>query len=287
MSHFESVGFAVGDEEQQEKLLLTAFDRASENGEVVHHAEGVTATYRDPSGALFTLHKNPGGGFECGKPGFESRTRARWRPVHLVRNQECAFCDLVYAELLDDVDEMVYPFLLSVETIGADRALIPFGEPAEVRFAGLWEKGEVWANEADFEEAQKEAWADMEVPEELAGEITAFGGWSSRSVISTGTFGEGAAQTSHVLAHGLVDSVEERRNELGGARFLVVRLDTSGGVFDTCLAPGTLQREEQVAPGAVVRAALWLVGRPITLRKDAGPVPTLKERGFLRRLLGR
>jgi hypothetical protein len=58
-----------------------------------------------------------------------------------MRDAECTFCDLVYAELLNDEDEMVYPFALSVETIGADQALIPYGEPAEVRFAGLWEEG--------------------------------------------------------------------------------------------------------------------------------------------------
>jgi len=291
VSHFEAVGFAVGDSEAQKQLLVAAFDRARESGEVVRHADGVTATYRDLSGALFTIHKNPEGGLECGKPGFESRTRARWRPVHVVRDQECAFCDLVYAELLDEDDEMVYPFLVSVETIGADRALIPYEEPGEVRFAGLWEEGEVWADEAVFEEAQKAQWADVEVPEVIRDEIPAFGGFSSRSVISSGSFGlDGVAQTSHVIAHGIVESVEERRNELGGAPFLVVRLDTSGGVFDTCLAPGTLEREELLAPGAVARATLWLVGRPLTLRDAPGPVPEVETGGrpsFLRRLFGR
>jgi hypothetical protein len=72
--------------------------------------------------------------------------------------------------------------------------------------------------------------------------------------------------TPHVIAHGIVSSVEERRNELGGATFRLVRLDTLGGVFDVCLAPGSLEREELLAPGAVARATLWLVGRPITLR---------------------
>lgn len=287
MSHFESVGFAVGDSEDQERLLLTAFERASESGEVVRHAEGSTATYRDRSGALFTLHKNLEGGFHCGKPGFESRTRARWRPVHVVRDQECTFCDLVYAELLDDDDEMVYPFLLSVETIGSDRALIPYDEPAEVRFAALCEEGEVWADEATFDEAQKTMWADVEVPEGLEDEIPAFGGFSLRSVISSGTFGP---MSSHIMAHGLAASVEEHWNELGGGLFRVVRLDTSGGVFDMCVAPGTLDREELLAPGAVVRATLWLVGRPLTLRDEPGPVPEGKGgkgQGFVQRLRGR
>jgi hypothetical protein len=108
----------------------------------VRHGEGSTATSRDPSGALFTLHKNPAGGFHCGKPGFEGRGP----------------------------------------------------------------------------------------------------------------------------------------------------LDTSGGVFDMCVEPGTLEREELLAPGAVVGATLWLVGRPLTLREEPGPVPEGeggKRRGFLRRLPGR
>ena len=292
MSHFEAVGFTVGDHEAQKALLETAFERATESGDVVQHADGVSATYRDPSGALFTIHKNLGGGFECGKPGFESRVSARWRPVHVVRDRDCAFCDLVYAELLDDDDEMIYPLLLSVETIGAERALIPYDESGEVRFAGFWEGGEVWADEEVFEEAQKAEWADLEVPEVIRAEIPAFGGFSSRSVISSGTFGLDGPQTSHVIAHGIVDSVEERLNELGRAPFLLVRLDTSGGIFDTCLAPGMLEREELLAPGAVARATLWLVGRPLTLRDEPGPVPEVeaerrKRFAFARRLLGR
>jgi hypothetical protein len=148
-------------------------------------------------------------------------------------------------------------------------------------------------DEAEFERAQKAQWQDVEAPEELSDEIHAFGGFASRSVISVGTFGlDGAAMTSHVMAHGIVESVEERHNELSGAPFLVVRLDTSGGVFDTCLAPRTLEREELLGPGAVARATLWLIGRPLTLRDEPGPVPEVdgggrKRRGFVRRLLRR
>ena len=93
--------------------------------------------------------------------------------------------------------------------------------------------------------------------------------------------------TPHVIAHGIVSSVEERRNELGGATFRLVRLDTLGGVFDVCLAPGTLEGEELLAPGAVARATLWLVGCPITLRKEPGPIPALERRSLLRRLFRR
>lgn len=127
----------MGGDQEALSLLVAAFDRSSKSGEAVHHPDGSTATYRDPSGALLTIHKNHRGGLECGKPGFDGGFRARWRPVGVVPDPECRFCDLVYAELLDDDDEMVYPLALSVETIGADRALIPYGEPAEVRFARL------------------------------------------------------------------------------------------------------------------------------------------------------
>lgn len=64
-------------------------------------------------------------------------------------------------------------------------------------------------------------------------------------------------------------------------------------MFDTCLAPRTLEQEELLAPGAVVRATLWLVGSPVTLREHPGPAPVLEAEepgarpGFLSRLFGR
>jgi hypothetical protein len=79
--------------------------------------------------------------------------------------------------------------------------------------------------------------------------------------------------SSHVLAHGVVAGVEARTNELGDADFTVVALDTLGGVSDVCAAPGSLERQEPLQPGAVLGGTFWLVGRPFTLRAEAGPVP--------------
>jgi hypothetical protein len=285
-THFEALGFPVDGPTEFAELLPTAFERAVDRGDVVGHAGGWTATYRDPSGAILSIHVDRRNGFECCQPGLEGRFRTRWRPVGIVSDESCSYCDLVYAELIDDDDELIYPFALTVETLGAERALIPYEEPGEVRFAGLWEEGEVWPDEETFERAQKAEWADVSAPPEL--DVPTMGGFASRSLIPSGTFSFGGeAMSSHVLAHGFVSSVEERHNELGNAPFRVVRLDTLGGVFDTCLAPGSLEREELLAPGAVLRAVLWLVGRPLTLREKPGPVPGMKEerkRGLLRRL---
>lgn len=288
-THFEALGFPVRDETQFPELLGAALDRASD---VVEHADGRTVMYRDPSGATLSIHVDRRGGFECCQPGFEGSFHARWRPLGIVPDKVCRFCDLAYAELLDGEDEMVYPFALSVETLGEQRALIPYEELGEVRFAGLWEEGEVWPDEPSFSEAQKAEWSDVPAPPEL--DVPTMGGFAAQSLIPSGTFSfEGEPMSSHVLAHGFVSSVEERHNELGNAPFRVVRLDTLGGVFDTCMAPGTLEREELLAPGAVVRATLWLVGRPLTVREEPGQVPVLdeggevKQPGRLRRLLGK
>lgn len=288
-SHFEALGFPVNDEGSARELLSTGFDRASD---FVEYAEGRTATFRDSSGASLSIHVDRRNEFVCCQPGFEGAFHARWRPVGVVRDQACRFCDLVYAELLDDEDEMIYPFALSVETLGAERALIPYEDPGEVRFAGLWEEGELWPDEPAFTRAQEAEWADVPAPEEL--DVPTMRGFASRSLVPSGTFTfEGSAMSSHVLAHGIVSSVEERHNELGDAPFRFVRLDTLGGVFDTCLAPGTVEREELLVPGAVARATLWLVGRPLTLREEPGPVPIMEDEGEeeqpgrLRRLFGR
>ena len=287
-THFEAVGFPARDEGALRELLGPALDSAA----FVEHADGRSALYRDPSGATLTVHMDERGGLECCHPGYDGPFHARWRPLGVIADRQCRFCDLVYSELLDDENEMIYPLALTVETLGTDRALIPYAEPSEVRFAGLWEEGEAWPDEAAFDEAQETEWSDLTLPVEVDVPIPV--GFASRSLIPSGTFGfDGAPLSSHVLAHGIVVSVEERTNELGKSPFRVVRLDTLGGVFDTCLAPGTAEREELLAPGAVVRATLWLVGRPLTLRDEPGAVPLLGEDlqparpGLLRRVFGR
>jgi hypothetical protein len=163
VSHLASAGFQRSEGDAKE-LISTAVDRATE---VVEHADGKTATYRDPSGATLTVHLSDEGDLHCVKPGFEGDSRARWRPVAVTRDPECRFCDFVCAELLEE-DEPVYPFVLSVVTIGSDRALIPYGEPGDVRFTGLWENGELWQDEEAFRRAEEAEWGDVEVPEATA-----------------------------------------------------------------------------------------------------------------------
>lgn len=195
-SHFDAVGFSAGREEFGE-LLSAAWSRAVSSNAVVEHSSGSTASYRDPSGALLTIHLNERNELACAQPSFDSELRARWRPESIVPDESCVFCDLVYAELLDADGEMVYPIATHVESIGANRELIPFGEPGEVRIVGLCESGEVWPDESAFLAAQS--------------------GFSAQSFVPSGTFGDGA-MSAHAIAHGIVTSVEERRNELCGGR---------------------------------------------------------------------
>ena len=93
--------------------------------------------------------------------------------------------------------------------------------------------------------------------------------YSAQSFIPSGTFGT-RPMSPRALVHGIVESVEERRNTLTGESFLVARLDTEGGFVETCWASG---EADELAPGAVARADIWLIGSPLTLRDHAGPVP--------------
>ena len=288
----DTVGFCAAGEKEEKDLVLAALDRAVERGDVLEHEDVGTAIYRDPSGARLIVNANRRGSEPCVTVGFESDHRARWRPLGVVSDRDCRFCDLVYAELLDDEGEMIAPFALAVETMGAERALIPYGEPGEVRFAGLWESGTVWPDEAAYEETQEPEWA-VRLPEIPGLELEpSIRGFAWRSLIPSGTFAFRGPITPHVLAYGIVVSTEERHNELGGGAFEVVRLDTLGGVLDACLPAGTFGGEAFHC-GAVVRANLWLVGRPLTLREQPGPVPVVAEQpgaeqpGRLRRLFGR
>ena len=284
-SNLAAVGFAVTDVDHVKSLVSTAFDRAREAGDEIEHADGKTLRFLDPSGASVTIHVDRKDTFECFQPGFAGEARFRWRPQYVVPDADgCRFCDLVYADFLGDdgSDDEYYPIALTVETIGETRTLMPFGETGEVAFACLCHDGRVTADEGAFEREQEAEWSEAE------GSALRF---ASKSLIPSGTFSfaEGGPLTSEIFANGIVESVEERHNELGGGRFLYVRLDTLGGTFDTCVAPGTLEREELLAPWAVVSATFTIIGRPLTLRDVPGPVPTAEqdEPKKIRRLFGR
>jgi len=274
VSHFAAIGIPTADAAEVQEVLARAFDRAGDAGEVAEHESGLTARYVDPSGATLSIHTSRTRRFECCQPGFDGGSRFSWQPTGVVADGDgCGFCDLVYAELLDEDGEAYYPFTLTLENMGEARGRLGLGEHGEVTFAALCEEGEVWPDEASFERAQEAEWQTDDLPPD----VPQVKGFAAQSLIPTGTFGD--AMTSHVLAHGVVRAVERRRNELAGGDFLVVRLDTLGGTFDVCAEPGALDCEELLAPGAVARATLWLVGRPLTLRA----APERKVAGLLRR----
>ena len=92
------------------------------------------------------------------QPGFDTQTECRWSPqVGEAVDPSCRFCDVVEAEMLGegDGDEMLYPFALTVETIGEVRKRIRFKRPGLVTFAALLEEGGVWADEETFHAAQE------------------------------------------------------------------------------------------------------------------------------------
>lgn len=256
---FDAVGFSVAGRDELAELISTAHSRAESESAVVEHASGTTAIYRDPSGALLAIHVNADNELVCVQPSFHSELQIRWRPQSVVPDEDCALCDLVFAERLARNDEMVYPFAMRVESIGTDRELIPFGEPAEARLVGLCQSGEVWPDENAF----------CKAPEAHVSDGPPRVSYGARSFIPSGTF-SAHAMSPHALVHGIVESVEERRNALTGGSFRVARLDTYGGLVDTCWASG---EGEGLAPGAVAKANLWLVGSPLTLREHPGPVP--------------
>jgi len=262
-SHWEAIGVVAADADAFGERLQGAYSSTTGGWE---HPYGFTAIAEDPSGARLTIHVSPDGSFRCAKPGFAGRSSFSWQPQHVVPDGGCPLCDVVMADLVDDDGELFYPFALAIETIGHTRALIPFGETGEVAFAALCESGEVWADEDAYDAAQDAEDGDSETPGVH---------FASRSLIPVGTFSfePGHQVSPHVHAHGVVESVERRTNELGGGEFWAVRLDTLGGVFDVCAATGSLDREQLLAPGAVLGGTFWLVGSPISLRQEPGPVP--------------
>jgi len=245
-----------------EELLVNAERLAGEAGNVVDHRDGRTFRYVDPSGAALTMHFDRSGAGACAHPGFDSEAQFLWRPGKLIADRAgCRYCDLVTAEMFGDdpeylsgavTPEMLYPLALTIETIGEVRKQIKYKRRALVTFSALLEEGEVWDNEEAFLGSQND-------------EVK----MAPQSLIPMGLFhGSGEGVTSQVLAYGTVRSAQERRNELGGGEFLLIRVETLGGTFDVCAAPEDLEGSSP-QPGAVLGGVFWLIGRPLFDQDDA------------------
>lgn len=220
---------------------------------------GRMGVWRDPSGTLMSFNTNRIGSIQCCTPGFDGAQRQRVRPTGILKDPECAYCDMLHVEVLGDGDQMCYPLALQVVDIGTTRDRIPMKSPVLMTIAAFAEEITVWADDAAHRASQ-----DKEPK------------FASESLIPSGLFGP--APHPHAMITGHVVQSALLRNQSTGGPFNHMVLRTFGGTYDV-LAPVDLLPQPPAA-GSVVQGSFWMVGRVI----DGLQAPQKKKRfGFFGR----
>jgi hypothetical protein len=236
--HFACVGLNVGSGGELNRLLGPLTEAAEWT---VRDKTGRTGLWRDSSGVLISFNTDKDGSIQCCTPGFDGPSTQRVRATSFLKDAECAFCDMLYVEVLND-DQMVYPLALQVVDLGLTRARIPMKVPVTMKIAAFADELQVWPNDEAFNRAQAKE------PK-----------FAAESLIPSGLFGPAphphAMITGHVAASGL------RRNGATEGSFVQMAVTTFGGRFDV-LAPVDLLPAPP-AVGSVVQGSFWMVGQVI------------------------
>lgn len=264
-----AVGWLSGDDgaEAEFRRLVRVLERAAEAGLVEEHRHPdrtATLTVTDASGARLVMHADRRGEVGCVKASFGTGHVLAWHPTDVEADPGCPFCSLVHAEIRDDDGDVITIVGVGMDAIGTVRARARESRAGHV--SALCAGGRVWRDEQDYaDEHAGEEGPSLAVP----------------GLIPTGLFGPDGPSTGDVALAARVIEARHLRNELGGGDFTVVTVASLIGPLDLCAAPGTLEDDGLLAPGAVVACDALLVGRPADLRPD-DEAPR-RRRGLFRR----
>jgi hypothetical protein len=256
--HMECIGIPAGSADELSTVIGRTMDQAAWEEMA---GGGRMGLWRSSGGARMPAHVDKDGAIQCATPSFDGVSRLQVRPTAIVKDPDCPYCDLLHVEVLDSNGQMVYPLPLQIDDIGMTRNRIRFKEPAELRIAAFAEELQLWPDEQAFEASQKGAEPRF----------------ASRSLIPSGLFGP--APNPHALITGAVRSAEARTNEVSGAGFMALVVDTFGGTYDVV---ATAEQTQGVPrSGAIVQGNFWLVGRILKGLSDPPP-PRKKRFGWFR-----
>jgi hypothetical protein len=245
--HYECIG-VPGGEEEVFAFLTVAIDHGAARD---RDGGGREILWRDPSGASVAVDTAPDGEIVCARPSFLGSSRLPVLVNGIGEDPECRFCSRLFADVLDEDGEMVYPLAVELEEIDAVLEAVPKEERRTLRVTAFADSIETWPGE----EAYNEAVSDEEAR------------FAARSLIPVGFFTTPARRgllrraepvpAAHALLTGIVASFAERRNEATGHSFLSAELDTFGGRYDAVVAS---EEAEELGVGAVVQLECWLIG---------------------------
>lgn len=279
MSNLSAIGFGVSSEEDFQRTVGAALDRAAAPSEL-GAAAAQYLWFRDASGAALAARIDDGKGIECITPFFAApdggtRWRVRTSAPHIDR--ECLHCSGADCDVLyPSSGEMCTRTALQFLYFEPYRVWLEGERTFEVVIAGFASSLSLCATSDDFEQAQAGLFGEAEpgAPREPGKPMRL----AEQAFMPHGMFGaEGnLGARARALLTGSVESVTVARNEISGTQFVHTRLRTLGGPIDIVAPADAVEIPERAT---LALADCWLVGRPVE-----APPPKV---GFFRRIFGR
>jgi hypothetical protein len=271
-SHLDCIGIDVADSGAIETFLegALAAARVDAPGSMEHRH----LLWLDPSGAALGLHLR-GETLECLTPFFvapDGPALWRARTTAAAADPDCEHCSGADCDLVDPAGEVLtratvqwLHFLPWEQWLASPRNF-------ELEVVAFAHRVAFCADQAAFEEAQREFWAEPGQPELMLDDGRPLR-LSHTGFLPLGMFGpaEGSVgDRATALLAGPVGAHRACRNQTTGRGFEHVRIDTLPGPVDVVVAEESYAGD--LSTGALALVEGWLVGRP------HGRIPTSAPR---------
>lgn len=264
MSNLSNIGFNVDSDEALDALINQVIGR----GERITTATGDYVCYSDPSGAEIWLQINAENELVGFNPHFRGDSVLDISITTSLEQTHGPMDGALHAWMapseLDDPESGYYPFVFDLPNF-TTFAWPSFPWNTKVQLTAFAQTLSYYPSATAYEESQ-------------TSEVK----FAAESFIPSGLFvqEEGAMPQALGLMTGTIIQAEARTNQLTGATFYCLLVQTLGGVMDVVADPRFF--EEQPAIGGVVQVEAWLSG--CLLEEPKGEQA---KKSFLGRLFGR
>lgn len=247
--HFACVGIDVAASGGVSEAVAALLPSAAET---IYRGGGSLFDWRDPSGAGVTVTTvTVDNVVQCVTPTYTAGLRAAARAVSFAEGDHCRFCHPLVVDVLDETGRVAHGLGVRLEDAALTRRRVVPGADITLAFAGLAERVQVWADDAAYVRAHEQQRAPLPLG----------------SIAPTGLYAP--TPTPHAIVTGIVQRVEERRNETTGAPFVWTAVAAGAGDVEVVMPPPP-DADPPVAAGSVVQALCLVVGRIVD---GLGPEP--------------